>query len=121
MDEVAEQESPAERSRGKLKIRLSQDEFAELRRSVSKSGFPNVASFAFQALSLGLDDDDITGLQKKRTQTLSINISQEFKEKIRRRAEMYQVTQQALVRSLLFQYIRNKHPQRTMPQSVRGS
>jgi hypothetical protein len=75
-------------SRTKLKIRLSQDEFAESRRAVSESEFPNLALFAFQALAEGLDDDDFTRVERKRTRTLSIHISKEFQEKIRRRAEI---------------------------------
>jgi hypothetical protein len=98
----------ATRGKTKLRIGLSADEHAELRRAVSESEFPNMALLVFQAIHTGLDADEVAGVQRKHTKSVTIHISKEFQEKIRARARMYRVTQQALLHSLLFQYIRNR-------------
>jgi hypothetical protein len=96
------------RSRPKLKIQLSEDEYAELHRAAVEAEFPNMALLVFQAIQAGLESDQTRGIQRKRTRILSIHVSKEFTEKVRLRARMSRVTQQALLRGLLFHYIRNK-------------
>lgn len=110
MKESAAQTSDEPRGRGKAKLRiqLSADEHAELRRAVSESEFPNMALLVFQAIHAGLEGDETVGVQRKHTKSVTIHTSREFKQKIRTRAHMYQVTQQALLHHLLFQYIRNR-------------
>jgi hypothetical protein len=108
VNESAEQtKDEAVSGKAKLRIRLSADEHAELRRAVSESEFPNMALLVFQAIHAGLEGDEIVGVQRKHTKSVTIHTSREFKQKIRARARMYRVTQQALLHSLLFQYIRN--------------
>ena len=107
--ESAEQTSDeATTEKAKLRIGLSADGHAELRRAVSESEFPNMALLIFQAIHAGLEGDDIISVQRKHTKSVTIHISREFKQKIRASARMYRVTQQALLHSLLFQYIRNR-------------
>jgi hypothetical protein len=106
--EQASDEATTRRMMGtaKLRIEMSADEHAELRRAVSESEFPNMALLVFQAIHAGLEGNQVVGVQKH-TKTVTMHVSRELKQKIRTRARMYQVTQQALLRSLLFQYIRN--------------
>lgn len=120
MKESAEQTSDEAATRGKtkLRIRLSADEHAELRTAVSESEFPNTALLIFQAIHAGLEGDEVVGVQRKHTKSVTIHISREFKQKIRTRARMYAVTQQALLHSLLFQYIRNKAWLRTQAEKT---
>jgi hypothetical protein len=91
-----------------LAVSLSQKEYDELRKAVDKANLPNLSLLVFRAIQAGLESDETGGVQGKRTRTVNIHVSKEFKEKIRSRARMLQVTQQALLRGLLFQYIRNK-------------
>jgi hypothetical protein len=91
-----------------LVVFLSQEEYGELRRALGEANLPNISLLVFQAIQAGLENDEMDGVQRKRTRTVNIHVSREFREKIRSRAHMFQVTQQALLRGLLFQYIRNK-------------
>ena len=110
MEESAERRSGGRSrpSRPKLKIQLSPDEYAELRRATAEADLPNMALLVFQAIHAGLESDETRRVQGKRTRILHIHVSKEFGEKIRLRARMSGVTQQALLRGLLFDYIRNK-------------
>jgi hypothetical protein len=108
-------------SKTKLKIRLSGDEYAELRRVVSEGEFPNIALLVFQAIHVGLEGDEIIGVQRKHTRSVTIHVSREFKQKIWARARMYRVTQQALLHGLLFQYIRNKPRPRALMEKAEGA
>ena len=120
--ESAERRSDeATTSNAKLRIRLSADEHAELRRAVSDSGFPNMALLVFQAIEAGLEDNDIAGLQRKHTKSVTLHISIEFKQKIRARAHICRVTQQTLLHYLLFQYIRNRAWLRTEAEKTEGT
>jgi hypothetical protein len=120
--ESAEQTSDeAATGKTKLRIRLSSDEHAELRRAVSESEFPNMALLIFQAIHAGLEGDEVVGVQRKHTKSVTIHISREFKQKIRSRARMFQVTQQALLRGLLFQYIQNKPWQSAQAEKREGA
>jgi hypothetical protein len=107
--ESAEQTSgEATRGKTKLRIQLTADEHAELRRAVSDIGFPNMALLVFQAIHTGLEEADIVGVQRKHTKSVTIHVSRQFKQKIQVRARMYGVPQQSILHALLFQYIRNK-------------
>jgi len=117
--ESAEQTSDeATTGKAKLRIGLSADEHAELRGAASESEFPNMALLVFQAIHAGLEGDEVVGVQRKHTKSVTIHISREFKQKIRARARMYRVTQQALLHSLLFQYIRNRPWLRTQAEKT---
>jgi hypothetical protein len=89
-------------------VRLSEDEYTELRKAVSEASVPNVSLLVFQAIQTGLEGDETHRLQRKRTRIIYIHVSREFMEKIRNRAASNHVSQQALVRGLLFHYIRNR-------------
>jgi hypothetical protein len=95
-------------SRTTLTVFLSQEEYAELRRAVDEANLLNMSLFVFQAIQAGLENDETHWVQRKRTRRVNLHASKEFSEKIRLRARMFQVTQQALLRALLFQYIRSK-------------
>jgi hypothetical protein len=104
-----------------LVVRLSQEEYGELRRAVGEANVPNMSLLVFEAIQAGLESDETHGIQRKRTRTVNIHISREFREKIRLRARMFQVTQQTLLRGLLFQYIRNKPWQRSQAEKMEGA
>lgn len=95
-------------SKAKLRITFSADELAQLRRAVSESMFPNMALFIFQAIHVGLEDDQLALGAEKRTKSVTMHVSKEFKQKIRARARMNHVSQQTLLHHLVFQYIRNR-------------
>lgn len=94
-----------------LQVWLSEDEYAELRRAVANAQAPNRSLLVFQAIHAGLEGGGMRGIQRKRTRAVNTHVSTEFKKKIRAKARMYGVTQQALLRGLLFQYIRNESRQ----------
>ncbi|MGA8855654.1 MAG: hypothetical protein WB643_00655 [Candidatus Bathyarchaeia archaeon] len=104
-----------------LVVFLSQEEYGELRRAVGEANVPNMSLLVFQAIQAGLESDETHGVQRKRTRTVNLHVSREFMEKIRLRARMSQVTQQALLRGLLFQYIRSKPWQRTQAEKTEGA
>ncbi len=91
-----------------LQVWLSEDEYAELRRAVANAQVPNRSLLVFQAIHAGLEDAKMHGIQRKRTRAVNTHVSIEFKQKIRARAKAYGVTQQALLRGLLFDYIRKQ-------------
>ena len=97
-----------------LRVWLSEAEYAELRRAVAEARLPFKSLLVFQAILAGLQSDKTHGVERRRTRTVNIHVSKEFMDKIRARARMYGVTQQALLRGLLFDYIRNK-PWETTP------
>ena len=107
--------------KAKLRIRLSADEHAELRRAVSESEFPNMTLLVFQAIHAGLESDEVAGVQRKHTKSVTIHISRMLQQKIRARARTYRVTQQALLHHLLFQYIRNRAWLRTEAEKTGGT
>lgn len=107
--------------KAKLKIRLSADEHAELRRAVRECEFPNMALLVFQAIHAGLEGDPIASVQCKRAKSVTIHTSREFKQKIRARARTYHVTQQALLHTLIFQYIRDRARLRTEAMKTEGA
>ncbi len=90
---------------------LSEDEYAGLRRAVANAQVPNRSLLVFEAIQAGLEGGRVQGIQRKRTRAVNIHVSIEFKKKIRAKAQAYDVTQQALLRGLLFQYIRNESRQ----------
>ena len=91
---------------------LSQEEYGELRRAVDEANLPNMSLFVFQAIREGLGREEARGVQRKRTRRVDLHVSKDFSEKVRLRARLFNVTQQALLRALLFEYIRSK-PWRT--------
>ncbi len=91
-----------------LQVWLSEDEYAELRRAVANAQVPNRSLLVFQAIHSGLESGGMRGIQGKRTRAVNTHVSIEFKQKIRAKAHAYGVTQQALLRGLLFHYIRNE-------------
>ena len=91
-----------------LQVWLTEDEHAELRRAVAEAQLPYRSLLVFQAIHAGLQSTETHGIQRRRTRTVNIHVSKEFKNKIRAKARMYGVTQQALLRGLLLHYIRNK-------------
>jgi hypothetical protein len=115
--EVGEKSSTASTT---LQISLSDEEYAELRRAVSEAELPNRALLVFQAIHAGLESPEAHLSVSKRTRTINIHVSCEFKQIIRARARMYRVTQQSLLRGLLFHYIRNKRWQTTEPDTAQG-
>jgi hypothetical protein len=118
--ESAEQTSnEAATGNAKLRIRLSADEHAELRRAISESEFPNMALLVFQAIHAGLERDEVVGVERRHTKSVTIHTSREFKQKIRARARTYRVTQQALLHHLLLQYIRSKPWQSTPAEKTK--
>ena len=118
-------EKSAQQTRGgsskTLVVFLSQEEYGELRRAVGEANVPNMSLLVFQAIQAGLESDETHGIQRKRNRTVNLHVSREFREKIRLRARMSQVTQQALLRGLLFQYIRSKPWQRTQAEKTEVS
>lgn len=101
-----------------LKIFLSEEEHAELRRAFGEAELPNRSLLVFQAIHAGLQSSETHLTHRKRTRTVSIHVSREFMATIRARARMYQVTQQSLLRGLLFHYIRNKSWQTTQANTA---
>lgn len=106
VEELAQQTPGA--SGKTLVVSLSDDEFDELRRAVGEANLPNMSLLVFQAIQAGLESDETHCIQRKRTRTVNIHVSRKFWEKIRLKARMSRVTQQALIRGLIFDYIRNK-------------
>jgi hypothetical protein len=94
--------------RAKFQIRLCEEEYAELERAFSESGIYTRSLIVFQAILTGLRNPKPPALQGKRNRTFHLHISSELKEKIRTAARSHGVTQQALVRAFLFDYIRRK-------------
>lgn len=105
VDEAAQQATGGSRT---LVIALSDEELAELRRAAGEANLPNISLLVFQAIQAGLEGEETQGVQRKRTRSVNIHVSKEFKEKIRMRARICRVTQQALLRGLVFQYLRSK-------------
>jgi len=87
---------------------LSDEEFVELRRAVGEANLPNISLLVFQAIQAGLESNEAQRIQRKRTRNVNIHVSKTFWEKIRLKAHLSRVTQQALLRGLIFGYIRNK-------------
>jgi hypothetical protein len=119
--EESAQRTSAGRSKTTLMIRLSADEYAELRRATSEGEFPNLSILVFHAIQTGLEKGEQLSVQGKRTRKVTIHVSSEFKQTIRARARMYRVTQQAFLHSLLFQYIRKKEPQNARAEETEGT
>ncbi len=80
-----------------LVVSLSDDEFDELRRAIGEANLPNLSLLVFQAIQAGLESDEAQWIQRKRTRTVNIHVSRKFWEKIRLKARMSCVTQQALI------------------------
>ena len=80
-----------------------------------------MALLVFQAIHAGLEGDEVAAVQRNRTRAVSVHVSEDFKEKIRVKARTYRVTQQALMRGLLLQYIRSKPWQRTQAEKTEGN
>jgi hypothetical protein len=118
--EKSEKRTTGEESKT-LVVFLSQEEYGELRNAVDEANLPNMSLLVFQAIQAGLESDETRGVQRKRTRTVNIHVSKEFMEKIRVRARMFQVTQQALLRGLLFQYTRSKPWLREKPGKTEGA
>lgn len=95
MEELAQQTPGA--SGKTLVVSLSDDEFDELRRAIGEANLPNLSLLVFQAIQAGLESDEAQWIQRKRTRTVNIHVSRKFWEKIRLKARMSCVTQQALI------------------------
>jgi hypothetical protein len=92
-----------------LVVSLSDDEFAELQAAVREAGLPNMSLLVFRAIELGLEREETFGVQRKRSRAVNVHVSKTFGMKIRSKARLVGVTQQALLRGLIFDYIRRKH------------
>ena len=101
-------ESHRRSRRAKFQIRLCEEEYAELEKAFSESGIYTRSLIVFQAILSGLRNPKPPALQGKRNRTFHLHVSSEFKEKIRTAASSHGVTQQALVRGFLFDYIRRR-------------
>jgi hypothetical protein len=95
-------------SRRTLVVALTDEEFAELQRALSEADMPNMSLLVYQAIQTGLEKPEPRWVQRKRSRTVNIHVSKILWEKIRLKAQLSRVTQQALLRSLIFDYIRNK-------------
>ena len=116
--EVSNSTGTASATSTTLQITLSEEEYAELRRAVTDAKLPNSSLLVFQAIHAGLESGEAHFSDRKRTRSVSIHVSREFKQRIRARAQLSQLTQQSLLRGLLLHYIRNKRWQTTQTHTA---
>lgn len=92
-------------SRCKVKLLLNEEESGKLAEAVKTSGTPNRSLIILESIQASIHAPNLTGLQRKRNRVLYFWLPTQIMQEVRRRALDLGVSQQNLIRYLLFTYL----------------
>ncbi|MGD0424567.1 MAG: hypothetical protein ABSA92_14095 [Candidatus Bathyarchaeia archaeon] len=102
------------KNRSRAQILLTRMELDRLYSAVTESGV-NKSFLVMEAIQHGLPDLDPKNIQTGRTFRIDAWVPTEFKQRIKQLAETHAVTQQSLLRHLLFKHLKAAPWKQTKP------
>ena len=91
--------------RPRVRILLTNGEFAEIDRAAADTG-ANTSLLVVEAIQFSLPRFDYSKVQTRRTHRVDVRVPEELKDALKRAAEAHGLTQQSLLRYLVFQYVK---------------